>query len=248
MDRTILKPFSLFSNLDRNAVILMDDEGRTEIPLLWRNLWNGAPIRACTNNSAELVCCYAEKNDMKAPTLICGEISRLQPRIKKCFTDSTYCEYCSVEKNHLTRCLECVAQLPQIHEQNMGRKCECIVILGGFSGRLDHVLGDLNAIFSTQVHVKIPIYAIDGNNLITVLTHEGGQFEILVDPHKTTKKCGLVPLKHPHVTSHGLKWDINNEEMHFGGFISTSNEITSDKVEINTTGPVVFNLELANVC
>jgi thiamine pyrophosphokinase len=171
MEKTVLKPFSIFSNLDRNAVVLMDDQGRQEITQLWRNLWNGASIRACTNNSAELVCCYAHNNEMKAPTMICGEIDQLHPEAKKCFTKANLCEYCSEEKNHLTRCLECVAQLPEIQ----GRKCDCIVVLGGFSGRLDHILGDLNALFSTQVHVKIPIYAIDGNNLITILTHEGVQ-------------------------------------------------------------------------
>ena len=60
---------------------------------------------------------------------------------------------------------------------------------------------------------------------------------------ETGKGVGLVPIGQPvsNVSTTGLKWDIVPEwELSMFGLISTSNETTSDKVEIKTEKSLVW--------
>lgn len=53
------------------------------------------------------------------------------------------------------------------------------------------------------------------------------------NPRAEGPSCGLVPLTGPaRVTTTGLKWNLNDDEISFGRFISTSNQLaTSAAVE-----------------
>jgi thiamine pyrophosphokinase len=57
--------------------------------------------------------------------------------------------------------------------------------------------------------------------------------------------CGLVPLIGPaRVTTSGLKWNLDGDEITFGRFISTSNELLPKEV---SSGEVVFTTDRALV-
>ena len=60
------------------------------------------------------------------------------------------------------------------------------------------------------------------------------------------ENIGIIPLSSPAViTTHGFEWDVENWHTEIGGQISTSNHIRADKVEVETSVPVLFTLELA---
>ncbi|KAJ5794554.1 thiamine pyrophosphokinase eukaryotic [Penicillium paradoxum] len=60
------------------------------------------------------------------------------------------------------------------------------------------------------------------------------------------ENIGIIPLSAPaSITTHGFEWDVENWHTEMGGQISTSNHIRADKVEIETSVPVLFTVELA---
>ncbi|KGO75770.1 Thiamin pyrophosphokinase, eukaryotic [Penicillium italicum] len=60
------------------------------------------------------------------------------------------------------------------------------------------------------------------------------------------ENIGIIPLSSPaKITTHGFEWDVENWHTEIGGQISTSNHIRADKVEVETSVPVLFTVELA---
>ncbi|EKV11897.1 Thiamine pyrophosphokinase Thi80, putative [Penicillium digitatum PHI26] len=60
------------------------------------------------------------------------------------------------------------------------------------------------------------------------------------------ENIGIIPLSAPaNITTHGFEWDVENWHTEIGGQISTSNHIRADKVEVETSVPVLFTVELA---
>ncbi|KAJ5176535.1 uncharacterized protein N7482_002412 [Penicillium canariense] len=60
------------------------------------------------------------------------------------------------------------------------------------------------------------------------------------------ENIGIIPLSAPaSITTKGFEWDVENWHTEIGGQISTSNHIRADKVEVSTSVPVLFTVELA---
>ncbi len=57
--------------------------------------------------------------------------------------------------------------------------------------------------------------------------------------------CGLIPLGTScTVSSTGFKWDLDEQELRFGGLVSSSNELPACKATVTTTAPLLFTLVL----
>lgn len=84
---------------------------------------------------------------------------------------------------------------------------------------------------------------MDGKNL-TMILH--GENEVTVGKEGLTGKCGVLPFvqKETEVTSTGLKWELNNTSISYGGVISSCNELGSEMVVIETNEPVIFTVEM----
>ena len=66
-----------------------------------------------------------------------------------------------------------------------------------------------------------------------------GTTTIFPDPRAEGPSCGLIPLAGPaRVTTSGLKWNLDDDEMTFGRFISTSNEFATTTTTTTTTTTV----------
>ncbi|KAJ5145701.1 thiamine pyrophosphokinase eukaryotic [Penicillium bovifimosum] len=60
------------------------------------------------------------------------------------------------------------------------------------------------------------------------------------------ENIGIIPLSAPaKITTHGFEWDVEDWHTEIGGQVSTSNHIRADKVEVETSVPVLFTVELA---
>ncbi|KAJ5354130.1 thiamine pyrophosphokinase eukaryotic [Penicillium brevicompactum] len=60
------------------------------------------------------------------------------------------------------------------------------------------------------------------------------------------ENIGIIPITAPAIlTTRGFEWDVENWHSEIGGQLSTSNHIRADKVEVETSTPVLFTLELA---
>ncbi|KAJ5709542.1 hypothetical protein N7493_009833 [Penicillium malachiteum] len=60
------------------------------------------------------------------------------------------------------------------------------------------------------------------------------------------ENIGIIPLSAPaSITTQGFEWDVEDWHTEIGGQLSTSNHIRAEKVEIETSVPVLFTVELA---
>ncbi|OKO95204.1 hypothetical protein PENSUB_11283 [Penicillium subrubescens] len=60
------------------------------------------------------------------------------------------------------------------------------------------------------------------------------------------ENIGIIPLSAPaSITTLGFEWDVEDWHTEIGGQLSTSNHIRADKVEVSTSVPVLFTVELA---
>lgn len=60
------------------------------------------------------------------------------------------------------------------------------------------------------------------------------------------ENIGIIPLSGPaSISTRGFEWDVQDWHTEIGGQISTSNHIRADIVEVETSVPVLFTLELA---
>ncbi|KAJ5672447.1 hypothetical protein N7507_001574 [Penicillium longicatenatum] len=61
------------------------------------------------------------------------------------------------------------------------------------------------------------------------------------------ENVGIVPLSAPAtITTQGFEWDVQDWPTEIGGQISTSNHIRAETVEVETSVPVLFTVELAH--
>lgn len=59
------------------------------------------------------------------------------------------------------------------------------------------------------------------------------------------ENVGIIPFSGPAcITTHGLQWDVQDWHTEIGGQISTSNHIRAEKIEVQTSVPVLFTMEL----
>ena len=58
--------------------------------------------------------------------------------------------------------------------------------------------------------------------------------------------CGLIPLGMPceSVTTRGLQWNLQNQSLAFGGLVSSSNHLIQSTIEIETSHPLIFTIEI----
>jgi thiamine pyrophosphokinase len=77
------------------------------------------------------------------------------------------------------------------------------VLAGALGGRLDHTLGNLNALYA---YPELPLVLIGEGNVVRLLQRG----ETQIQPAEAEgKHCGIIPLAGPAiVSSKGLKWDM----------------------------------------
>lgn len=72
-----------------------------------------------------------------------------------------------------------------------------------------------------------------------------GRAVIRPDRRLEGPSCGLVPCAGPaRATSRGLRWNLVDTEMCFGGLVSTSNLIEADEVEVESDVDLVWTTQL----
>ncbi|CAO2839731.1 unnamed protein product [Amaranthus hypochondriacus] len=118
----------------------------------------------------------------------------------------------------------------------------CILVAGALGGRFDHEAGNINVLCHFS---GMRIILLSDDCLIQLLSrthhHEIHIESSVVGPH-----CGLLPIGVPafHTTTSGLKWNLTDTEMKFGGLISTSNLVTGDMVSVHSDADLLWTISI----
>mmetsp|Transcript_124348 Transcript_124348/g.346168 ORF Transcript_124348/g.346168 Transcript_124348/m.346168 type:complete len:238 (+) Transcript_124348:2-715(+) len=121
--------------------------------------------------------------------------------------------------------------------------CEKIVVAGQFAGvqgRLDHTFGIANAL-CLNADLQIAVIGDDCNMFLL----GPGEHHIYVPLASVGTHCGLVPLGAPcsNITTTGLRWNMTDDKMEFGGLISVCNQLdplAGGHVQVRTSSPVLW--------
>jgi len=114
----------------------------------------------------------------------------------------------------------------------------------GVEGRVDHFFGIAN---SLHRHQDLPIVVVGNDSYMCLLA--AGRHLLKVPRPDLRPHCGLVPLGQPcpSVTTKGLKYDMDQRQMEFGGLISVCNRVEPDQggiVEVETATPLLWTCTL----
>lgn len=116
-----------------------------------------------------------------------------------------------------------------------------ILAMGGSSGRFDHNMGCLNALYRYHDLKIVLLTEASMTILLNVGQHELDCAEYV------GSICGLIPLSGPvTLTTQGLFWDLKNTLTGFGRLVSTSNRIKQSSVNIITDGPILWTMGIQN--
>ncbi|CAI5948302.1 unnamed protein product [Closterium sp. NIES-64] len=96
-----------------------------------------------------------------------------------------------------------------------------VIVVGSLGGRMDHEFGNVNVLHRFR-HVSIVLLSEDCQ---LFLLPAGWRHVITPHPRWEGPHCGLIPVGEPShgTTTTGLRWNLSNTPMRFGGLVSTSN-------------------------
>ncbi len=133
--------------------------------------------------------------------------------------------------------------------QEQGRDSEVdVVVLGGLGGRVDQGFSQIHHLYmaiNDDALLKGRMYLMSEQSLSFVL--ESGPNTIFVESGYFEENVGIIPVMGPmKITTSGFEWDVTDWPTEFGGQMSTSNHIRSDRLEISFDGKrPLFTMEMA---
>jgi len=113
------------------------------------------------------------------------------------------------------------------------------------SGRLDQIMANIQTLFLGREYIgDIPIYLIS-TDCVSCLLPPGHHKIRLPDFNLKGLHCGLIPMDGTAVIStKGLKWNLENEELKFGALVSTSNAFGEHEVHVETDNSLLWTMDL----
>lgn len=213
-----------------------------------KQLWANAVLRAATDGANNTL--YDLMNTGQSveysfvPDLVTGDFDSIRPEVKS-FMQSKGAEVIATpdqDYTDFTKCLKIVTEKLKCNEVYP----DCLVAFGAFGGRLDHTLSNLNTLYEAVELVHYPVYLIGDYNLSILLMPGSHVLEVNTGLEEGT--CGLIPIggKCNSITTTGLKWNLDKNEMKFGGLISSCNKYKegATEVSIETDSPVLWTMSL----
>ncbi|PSS06223.1 Thiamine pyrophosphokinase [Actinidia chinensis var. chinensis] len=229
------------------ALIVLNQRLPRFTPLLWTK----AQLRICADGGANRV--FDELPQLFPHEDVLDIRNRYKPDVIKGDMDSVRQEVIDFYTNLGTKIIDesydqdstdlckCVAYIrdstPNLEKSNL-----CILVAGALGGRFDHEIGNINVLcrFSTM---RIVLLTDDCLILLLPSTH---RHEILIQSSVEGPHCGLIPIGMPseRTTTTGLKWNLSDTGMRFGGLISTSNIVIEERITVQSDSDLLWTISI----
>lgn len=181
---------------------------------------------------------------MKPPSLITGDLDSCSKESIAYFNKSRVIQTLDQDETDFTKSLRVLE--PFVEEMNL----ESIVALCESSGRMDQILANINTLFKSHqkpAEIQRPVFILSANNLSWLLSQ--GYHTIHIPEHVKSLWCAMIPFEPTTATTTGLKWNLTNHTMKFGGIVSTSNKYdgSSEVVKITTDNPLLWSMGISKI-
>ncbi len=193
-----------------------------------------------TNRWIEWLQKHSLADELEPPTYITGDLDSCRLESIEFFSKSTEVVK-TLDQDHtdFTKCLKFLEKT----------KLDFFVSICESSGRFDHILANINTLFKNHQkspELSRPVYILSSDSLTWLLPP--GKSTIHIPENLRKYWCSLVPIgSRSTVTTTGLKWNLNNQVMEFGGIVSTSNRYDgkSDEVTIIGDTPLLWSMGIS---
>ncbi|KAI9461697.1 thiamine pyrophosphokinase [Lactarius psammicola] len=182
--------------------------------------------------------------DKYLPDLLKGDLDSLRDDVRQ-YYEARGVPVVQDSDQYSTDLAKCIRSLQEKEQSDGVDTPYDIVLLGGLSGRLDHVFHVLAFLHKLRQSGR-RIFAVTDDNVGWVL--DEGKHHISIDHSILGPTCGLLPVgvDSTVLTTTGLRWNLTNETSGFGGLISTSNHLVPEEgtVFVETSRPIWWVAEL----
>ncbi|XP_076375449.1 thiamine pyrophosphokinase 1 isoform X2 [Megalopta genalis] len=252
-------PLQIFQSCSqyKYAIVILNRPLRWNSDILLR-IWENAQIKITVDGGTHRWLQYLEAQDIDLldgkhsqylPNLITGDMDSCSPEILEKLK-SVGTRIIKTPDQNYTDYTKALLQMEQYaSEKNIN--LEAIYVFVDSSGRLDHTFANINTLFlCNKLIAGTKIIHIANDSLTWILKpgfHSISIPEILV---QTNSWCGLLPIGSPvkHISTTGLKWNLDNATIQFGEMVSTSNTYDNcSNVTIKTDSLVVWTMGIKSL-
>ncbi|KAF0925435.1 hypothetical protein E2562_016657 [Oryza meyeriana var. granulata] len=177
------------------------------------------------------------------PDVIKGDMDSIRPEVKKYYSNlgaEIVDESHDQDTTDLHKCVSFITRNPPGSEKSNLH----ILVLGALGGRFDHEMGNINVLYRFS-NIRIILLSDDCSIFLLPKTHS---HEIHIERSIEGPHCGLIPMGAPSAstTTKGLRWNLNNTSMSYGGLISTSNVVEEETIRITSDSDLIWTISLRN--
>ena len=254
LTKTVWDPLKTFHCPDqyKYAVVILNR------PLKWKHdillrLWENAQINVTVDGGTHKWVRYLNdhgiillKGEYKeyVPNLITGDMDSCSSILLETLKSmgSIIIETPDQDHSDYTKALFQLGQYVEAENINLNS----VYVFADSSGRFDHIIGNINTLHKSAKLIGDRQVIHVASNSLTWMLKPG--FHSIVIPDilvQNNSWCGLLPIGAPvnSITTTGLKWNLNNATMKFGGLISSSNTYDNcSKVTVSTDSPVIWTM------
>ncbi|KAL2345408.1 hypothetical protein Fmac_006693 [Flemingia macrophylla] len=236
------------SSLSLNYALIVLNQS---LPRFAPLLWDHASVRVCADGGANRV--YDEM-PLFFPHQQPSHIrTRYKPDVIKGDMDSIRKEVLDfyaklgtkiIDESHdqdTTDLHKCVAYIRDL-TPDTDQSTLCILVAGALGGRFDHEIGNINVLCRFS---NTRIILLSDDCLIHLLP-KNHCHKIFIQSSVEGPHCGLIPIGMPSgsSTTTGLKWDLKDTAMRFGGLVSTSNIVKGEIVTVQSDSDLLWTISI----
>ncbi|XP_057439288.1 thiamine pyrophosphokinase 2 isoform X2 [Lotus japonicus] len=229
------------------ALVILNQRLPRFAPLLWEH----AKLRVCADGGANrvfdempLFFPHQQPSFVRSrykPDLIKGDMDSIRREVLDYYATLGTKIIDESQDQDTTDLHKCVAYIrdftPIVDKSSL-----CILVAGALGGRFDHEIGNINVLCRFS---NTRIILLSDDCLIHLLP-KNHSHKIFIQSSVEGPHCGLVPIGMPSgsTTTTGLRWDLNNTEMRFGGLVSTSNIVKEDIVTVQSDTDLLWTVSI----
>ncbi len=218
------------------AVVMLNSP--EALPVFFTELWTQDSFRACADGAANRLFDESTRGQSAAkllpPNIIVGDMDSARPDVLRYYEERG----CAVVRRACqdTTDMQKVLAHPAVDDARRHRG-GATAVLGGLGGFLSHQMANLSELLPQSTGSGLePLFMLGEQEICFVL--RPGRTLLR---HAPQHNCSLLPLYgETRVTTQGLQWNLNDQKLVFGSFVSTSNFVASETVTIDCSAPLLW--------
>ena len=190
---------------------------------------------------------FRHEDDLNMPRAVIGDLDSINPEVRRYYAEAGVIVVQDTNQyaTDLRKCLHYVKRTMTPSQTSFD-----IVIFGSLSGRADQAFSQIHHLYlaNSDPELKPPgtVFLITPESILFLLEPGLNVISTPVRKGMFTENVGIIPIGKPAIiTTRGLEWDVTYWLTDFGSQVSTSNHIKQERVEVETSGNIIFTMEFA---